>query len=211
MKKGGQFFLVAALVIIAVVASLATVYNNVKVSQQDVSVYDLSKDIKYEGLQYLASKSYYSSDSNEIKAYLEQLVLSYSQSYPNTNIIIVYGNLTAARAIEYNSTSIGCISLLSSCQSSQVHQITYTEQHINMSTSAGSATIVFNGAAYSFDINEQGQNFFLVFLKKQDFNGNIFVANPAPPECKEEGQPCYPENLCCTPLSCNNNICELGT
>jgi len=196
MKKRGQFFLVAALVIIAVVASFATVYNNVKVSKQDVSVYDLSKDIKYEGLQYLTSSSYYASSPGEIRDYLEQLVLSYSNSYPDTNIIIIYGNLTTVQGIEYNSTYLGqnCI-IMDVCAGVERPQIQYTA-NIPVNFSTGSATIVFDGVAYSFDINEQGQNFFFVFLKKKDFNGNIFVSGPSPPECGEESQSCCQGDLC---------------
>ena len=169
-------FLVAALVIIAVVASLATVYNNVKVSQQDVSVCDLSKNIKYEGLQYLASKSYYASNPQEIQSYLETLVRSYANTNTNTDMIIIYGNLTTVQAIEYNSTNRGGVSFGGSGQSIETPEIKYIS-NIPVNFSAGSATIILGSEAYSFDINEQGQNFFLVFLKKENYQGDIFAAN----------------------------------
>src|SRR3989344_3846367 len=205
MKKRDQFFLVAALVIIAVVASLATVYNNVKVSQQEVSVYDLSKQIKYEGLQYLDSTSHYASNQGEVAIYLTDLVLSYSTSYPDTNIIIIYGNLTNIQAIEYNSTSNGMACIGTACQSNQIPQIIYPETQIQrVDYSTGSVTILLGDDPYSFDINEQGQNFFLVFLKKIK-DDNVFVSNPAPPECGEESQPCCQEDLCNGNLICKSN------
>ncbi len=204
MKKRGQFFLVAALVIIAVVASLATVYNNVQVSEEDVSVYDLSDEINYEILQYLDSGSFYALSSEEIDNYLSDLIQVYAQSYPQTEIVIVYGNKTTLTWLVYNLTNIGgpCLTDNSCWPIAEGNIWKGTEEVVG-----NQATVTFGTTTYTFDVKEEGQNFFLVLKKEGD--GDIFVSKKgedleqcgnSDQECcsPEQGRPsCNTENLFC--------------
>jgi len=53
MNKRGQFFLIAALVIVGIVTGLAAVYNTATITREDDVVYDLSAEIAFEGSHLL--------------------------------------------------------------------------------------------------------------------------------------------------------------
>src|SRR3989344_5796941 len=101
MKKRGQFYLVAALVIIGVIASLATVYNSVKVSEEDISVYDLSEEINFEALQLLDSGLFNNLEEEEIEIFITNLTQYYSTLNPDTDIVVIYGDKREVKVIAY--------------------------------------------------------------------------------------------------------------
>lgn len=77
MKKRGQFYLVAALVIIGLVIGLSAVYNTIKVSQEDKTIYFLYEEVNTESSRVIDQGVYNSLSQQEIETRLVTLIRSY--------------------------------------------------------------------------------------------------------------------------------------
>jgi hypothetical protein len=166
MNKKGQFFLVAALVIVALILSLRTVYNVAKVQNEDLRVSDLSKEISFEGAKVIDSGVYSGKTPADTQVYLEALIGNYSSDVLKSDIVAVYGNSTStAVALEYQCTSPGTGSLAGTitkvgCTHGQVMPI--TSQRINRVD--GKIKINISGVDQTFNLGEN-QNFYIIITK----------------------------------------------
>ncbi len=184
MKKRGQFYLVAALVIIAVIASLTTVYNDIKVQDKEVFVYDLSKEINYEIKTYLGSGTFSALSPEEIEAYIKKIAEDYSTTYPGIDFIIVYGNKEDLNLIAYIAEPKGEVCINTTCFSVTETNLLNGTVEVNGNVAK---IVFFDGdkeVTYTFDIDKDGQNFFLVLQKKDE--GEIHSPNPGN-SCKKDG------------------------
>ena len=109
MNKRGQFYLLAALIIIGVIAGLTTVYNQVSVLKEDFTVYDLSSELNFEGAQVLASGVFNDRTDTEILDNLEFLMNHYSLKNPSNELIGLYGNEETLYVIVYRNMPTGSI------------------------------------------------------------------------------------------------------
>jgi hypothetical protein len=168
MNKRGQFFLVAALVIILLIAGVTTVYNSYTKTEEEVAVYDLSKELKYETVKIIDRGVYNSLSSNQ----LEEQVRNFSEVYKNLNsendLIIVYGNQSNVTIATFINKNLGEIMLdlgtgtfvtntvLSRPESGIYYQVLTSED----------LAIRINNNTYNFKI-KPGQNFYMVLQKQK--------------------------------------------
>ena len=197
MKKRGQFYLVAALVIIGVIASLATVYNSVKVSEEDESVYDLSDEINYEALQLLDNWFLNTLSDSEINHSITELITAYSLSNPDTDLIILYGDRDLIDVFAYivqtrGEVCFGTCILVTSPQ--------FIRSAIQPENN-GDVVITIGDNEYIFKIKENEQNFYLVLRKEK--NGDILVSTSQ--KCSNIGDNCCSDNTCENGLICGDN------
>ena len=94
VQKRGQFFLVAALIIVSIVLSLGTIYNAARSQPADAKVPSLANEIKYESLQAIDNAVVNNLNNDEIDARLNSLLLAYSKSNSDKEIIFIYGKST---------------------------------------------------------------------------------------------------------------------
>src|SRR3989338_6714115 len=92
MHKRGQFYLIAALVIIGILVGLTTVYNSTKTSREDLTVFDISSALQFEGLQVVTSGIFYDLTDEEILAQLQSLINASAQQNPNHDFLGIYEN-----------------------------------------------------------------------------------------------------------------------
>ena len=177
MKKRGQFYLVAALVIIGLVIGLSAVYNTIKVSQEDKTIYFLYEEVNTESSRFIDQGVYNSLSQQEIETRLVTLIRSYSATSPENDFLTVYGNKTKARVYLYsqNQGSIGiddgsgAISLIPRIElGPRVYSADITSNHVLVKLGEGESSEV----DYSFNLQE-GQTFYL--LIKKDRSGERFV------------------------------------
>ena len=101
--------MVAALVIIAVIASLSVVYNEAKSSDNNVVIYDLSNEINFEILQLLDSGYFNSQNQTQLDDLIRSIIESYSLAYPYTTMIFIYGDSQKVNIIAYFTEPLGTI------------------------------------------------------------------------------------------------------
>ncbi len=108
MKKRGQFYLIAALIIVGIAAGLATIHNSSKTSEEDVAVYDLSQEIDFESAQVIDNGVFKASLSPNTNTNIISLTQHYcAKSTEDTSFVVVYGTTASASIITCEDISTG--------------------------------------------------------------------------------------------------------
>lgn len=165
MHKGGQFFLIAALVIVGIIAGLSTIYVTTRTPPPEATVYDLSKEISSEGSHVIDNGVFKDKD---IINNIEELARQYLSSNPDSDINIIYGDKNSLFLLSTISTSESGSGISTGGAGSgfkfQNKDITTTsleKQSINGDTVA----VDINNQTYHFDLSE-GQTFYVVVVKE---------------------------------------------
>lgn len=112
MYKRGQFYLIAAIVIVTIIISLGVVYNRVHVTAEESKIYDLSEEINFEAAQIIDNGVLTGSLSN-VSSRIENLTDAYSKSNPNQDFFLVFGDGETGElsVLYYNKSKTGSIGI----------------------------------------------------------------------------------------------------
>ena len=179
MKKRGQFFLIAAIVIVGIILGLATVYNTAKSSKEDTTVYDLSDEINFEAAQVIDNGVFNGEElsGTVVPTRIEILTEFYSNENPESDLIIIYGDKIKATALFYNSLETGTVSISIAGNPSKI-TLTKTEREKEiLEIEKNKVTIdLGEGVTYDFSLRE-GQVFYLVIKKENSCER--YISTPA--------------------------------
>lgn len=166
-NKRGQIFLIIALVVIGIIIGLSFTYTKTRAPQEESRVIDLSNEIYYEGAQ-VVDRGVYSGQQGGIEIKINDLISSYSQLNPDSEITVIYGNGngTTYRCKESGSASIGTAAQ-SLCE--------LDTDTFEIPPQDGVITVALGGETYTFELENAEQNFFIV-LKKETSTGQEIVA-----------------------------------
>src|SRR3989338_6726799 len=98
MKKRGQFFLIAALLISGITIGFGTLYNTASIERTDTRVYDLSEQLHSELQQVYDSGTLNPSpgtpeqQQKSLQENLQRLTTVYEAQNPDSNIVVFYGD-----------------------------------------------------------------------------------------------------------------------
>ncbi len=92
MNKRGQFYLIAAVAIIALIAGLGTVYNSVSSSGEDSQINFVFNEINYETAKIIDNAVYTNLPKSDLSLRLSNFLKVYADEHPNLEIIFVYGS-----------------------------------------------------------------------------------------------------------------------
>lgn len=110
MNKRGQFFLIAALIIVVITIGLSTVYVSLKTQPEDFRVYDLSDEINFESSKVIDVGILEGEESSVITYNnLKDLTTSYAILNPESDFIIYYGNEEGIQARSYENEEGGTV------------------------------------------------------------------------------------------------------
>jgi hypothetical protein len=176
MNKRGQFFLIAAMVIIGILFGLSAIYTTIDTPPEDSFVYDLSKEINFEAGSVIDQGVFFSINEEERNSHVENLTDYYSAANLGTDLVIVYGNKTEMVALFYTSRDTGSVSvdfggnpLESSFEGQRKYRATFVPE-----SSSNTITITLpNNLTFTFEI-KPGQTFFVVLKKVKQ--GEQFVS-----------------------------------
>ena len=154
MNQRGQFYLIAALLAVAVLLSMGTVFTRARVPQQDSSVSALADEIRDEAFNLMNRDSYQRNTTDETWSRIDGLMQNYSLVNPQHDIVVIYGNSTKLIAQLY---TLGRASPLTS------------GAIYNSST----ITLTYGGPTYTF-YRTRGSEFHLL-LKKEGENGKTII------------------------------------
>ena len=173
MKKGkrGQFYIIAAVILIIIIIGLAGVTNYIKVKEEPVTFFNLGEQLDIEA-PYVIDNGIYTGE--DIPKLIENFTKRYAQytgqSNENFQMIIVYGDQTGAQINAYHSIESGRITLgnIGGIGLTNVESITpeTTQSGSNVSVNLSNNT-------YNFNLNP-GQNFFFVITTSQDFGDYVY-------------------------------------
>lgn len=184
MNKKAQFFLIAALIISAVILTLGRKYASGSAPEESTLVYDLSDEIYYETSQVIDNGAFQGKSEDEISAEISTLAKYYADSNPDSDIVVLYGNSEKIKEVSYQNSLDQKVQVRDvldqglSKQGSAVKNIEKDSQNI-------AVDIEFLDKVNSEEMGkkikirknfkiQKGQNFYLVIRKKVDNEQVIF-------------------------------------
>ena len=160
-NKTGQFYLIAAIVIVVVLFGLVTVTNKIITKPSETDTYQLSKELNLEGESVINYGVL--NDKN-----IDQQLVTFTQDYgkyigESSDVYFVYGNKEGIKATIYQRVEAGSVSLGDSridITAGAVKVEDYPEVETDKPIE-----IEISGKKYTFDLKE-GENFFFI-IKEQ--------------------------------------------
>lgn len=160
MNKRGQFFLIAAVVVIGVLLGMSVIYNTTNAPREDTKIYDLSEKFYHEGSQVIDFNIIKQQNDSDLQNYLRRLVDdSSSQLESGSQIIIIYGD--RLNGLYYNTCDpTGRIDAGGSgsnlCSGAFLPVIAKVND-----IDSNKIDVKYGNSTYSFDV-KQGQQFYML-------------------------------------------------
>ena len=166
-NKRGQFYLVAAVIIVAVLLGFAAV-RNVAVTrntEQSIKLYEISKELQLEGESVINHGIFQSINLNIL---LDEFVGDYGEyiSDKENDIYFIYGNTTSVDIIGYVNVETGSVGLIIGGSDPITINIIgnrVTQEEIKIEDYELNPNVLVNigNTQYPFEI-KKGENFFFI-------------------------------------------------
>ena len=170
MKKKGQFYLLAAIVIISVLIGFATISNYSK-KNSAIKIYDLGDELGIEGGEVLDFGTYSSYSEPQTTDLLESFTIMYTEfAGEGKEMYFVFGDIDTLSIATYSEIITGSISVNigESTTNILMDQKGYSiTKNINP-TATEKVIVNIKDIPYTFDL-QQGQNFY--FIISQEVGG----------------------------------------
>lgn len=174
MNKRGQFYLAAAIVIIAVIIGFAAIQNFTQ-RQSSVQLYDVKDELGIEGGKVLDYGTY-NVDNEEEK---EELIQNFTSEYneyagEGRNLYFVFGNTRKIFVIKYEEVVSGSVSVSFGEGGGRAGLKTFIKGgEVETYVPEGNqVTITIDGLDYDFEL-KRGENFY--FIISQEIEGEQHV------------------------------------
>lgn len=174
-NKRGQFYIIAAVIIVITFSSIMGIYTSAKTFPEPKTINDLSSDLKEEGPRIVDYGIYNNKDINN-------LVYNFSgndyanyflEKTTNANLVIIYGNKTSLEGIRYSRNLRGSIS--TTLGGEVTWQITgpYTEKTaIQIDSNENNIMVNILNQNYSFMLRNN-EMFYFVMIDQE--NEEVYV------------------------------------
>lgn len=116
MNKRGQFYIIAAILIVLVLSTLTTITNYPVIKPESRFIPELSSDLNREGFMVIDYGKYTSKNKNDFNSLMTNFVGNdlgdyFLKNTDNSNIIFIYGDKKGnLKAIKYDEDKTGGIS-----------------------------------------------------------------------------------------------------
>lgn len=168
-NRKGQFFIIAAVIIIVAIVSIATISNYTK-KEENIKLYDLGKELGIESQYVLDYGTYSELPEEEMKALMERFVKNYADYIgEDKNIYFIFGNSKTVNLVIYQKLKTEEVRI-------DIGEGEYTldlekdlEKRKEFSASEGEEItdikIIIGGVDYKFKL-KPGENFYFVIWQE---------------------------------------------
>jgi len=166
----GQFFLIAAIIIIVVTIGIVTV-SNYAGEKDAVKLYDLSEELGIESQNVLDYGTYSQLDEEEMKMLMEKFVQNYVNYVGDTgNLYFIFGNKETIYAIGYQELTSEkvCITLNTKGEDAECIPLQImgeTQEFPSAGKEIEEVFIKIENYEYQFKLNP-GENFYFVIWQR---------------------------------------------
>ncbi len=160
--KRGQFYIIAALVIVFLIIGFFSLKNYAKKDRESEKIYDFGKELNIESGNVINYGVYNKQDTDILIQNWSQVYYDYSSSQSTIeNWILIYGDTKEATALTFSTEDSGEIFLISGGIKITI-PLRKTIKGNNTITPEGNVVnILFKNNTYSFNL-EGEENFFFV-------------------------------------------------
>ncbi len=176
-NKRGQFYIVAAIVIVLILGGIASIKTYAIVKPKPKTIYDLSSELKEETSR-IVDYGIYNEDEN-LSSVLDDFIETEFASYffqktENAEIILIYGNRENLFAVQYDEESLGTISATIGTGTIDWTSLEEVSNKIPIEISPGEDVVEvnFQNKTYEFDLMEN-EMFYFVIVEERD--GEVYV------------------------------------
>lgn len=169
--KKGQFYLLAAAIIIGILISFVTITNYSK-KKSSLRLYDFGEELGIESKNVLDYGTYNEFNELDMDNLLKNFTESYVEYGEGGNLYFIFGNQDKLTIIGYQELASEEVSVDVGSGSSSlvISEDTYTLEEFY--PSGNKVVITINGAEYEFKLRH-GENFY--FVISQEIGGEQYV------------------------------------
>lgn len=163
-NKKGQFYLIAAIIIIILIFGIYSVKNYVTSNAKRTIVYDLEKEFGMEGGRIDDFAMYNNKDQAEFDSLINNWTEMYISSKGQTidDFIFVYGNSSSLFIRSYNKSNVGNVCLSGQCDVMNYYTIT-------RDTLETSNNFKLNLGNQSYNFKLQPDKNFILIIREGDY------------------------------------------
>jgi hypothetical protein len=189
MKKKGQFYLIAAIIIVIIIVGLSSVTNYVITRKKPVKFYDLSDELSEESARVVDYGIYNEEDMDSLMGnFTDKYLVGVSEKRgyvdekeKQAELIFVYGNKEGVIVSTYTSEETGEITInYGTTEFKHTGTDRYTANRTSFTPElVGSEYMIkvyILGVDYNFNL-QKGENFFFVITKKTEEETHIAGSN----------------------------------
>lgn len=174
-NKRGQFYIVAAIIIVLAISGLASVVTYAYVKAKPRTMQSMGNELREEGSRIVDYGIY---NKENIIEYLNNFTESYAEYFlkktNNANVIFVYGNKTNLFAVKYDNVSTGLISANIGNGATNWNMFKGVVNRTNVIVNPTETNVqvkMFNND-YNFNLKES-QMFYFVIIQERE--GEVYV------------------------------------
>jgi len=169
-NKKGQFYLVAAIIIVLVLVTLTSVRTYAIVKPEPRAIQDLGSELKEETSRIVDYGIYNANeDLNELLDNFTDADFApyFLQKTSETGIVFVYGNSTDLFAVKYNNSITGTISATIGTTGANWNTVNEFAERIAI-TPTDPLTVNFSGKEFNFDLKDNEMFYFVIVQERGD-------------------------------------------
>jgi len=173
MKKRGQFYLVAALIIIAIILGFFIIQNTIN-KDVPMKIYELRDNLKDESVKVMDYGTYSEFDEEQMKNLLTGFITDYSEKYGEdiNQLYFIFGNLENVTVIGYQDLNETVIQVDVGKGESPLIINKGEPSSGSYSPEGEIVKIVLEGYEYEFKL-KPGENFYFIIVMKK--GGEIYI------------------------------------
>jgi len=202
IRKRGQFFILAAVILAGIIITLGLVTNKVQVNREPENFYDFSYEIGKESGEVLDYQIYacgpetFSCEDNEnLEDFVDKVAADVRDTDPDANLIFIYGNQDGMLLKNYGSRAVNAggedvegggaptVSTIRTCSGNSCSATETTQPvgtfediwivDIDIEEGADSMDITIRDQEYTFSVSEHKQ---VIFIIQKDVEDETFIA-----------------------------------
>lgn len=168
MRRKGQVFLMAAIIIAGLLFTLTKTVNKGFARDEPEAFYDLSEEIGFETKRVLDYGVINGQPQVTTALQAGQLLGGYAEYVAQEDVVFIYGDLNSVFAVYYDTiNTITAIQLPGNMFIRLRNIVTTTPIFVQSDPAAGTATVRIRGNDYTFKL-KTGQNFYFVLIKEDE-------------------------------------------